>query len=99
MLVFQLMDRGKLVAGQLEMEWWRLFLLILGKFSKSFSYPICVYCEQKKREQKEGKISKRDFLSSFDSHEVDCYLNHGGVNRFVINLAFVVKREGKHWKG
>lgn len=36
----------------------------------------CVSCEQKKREQRERKIPKRDFLSWFVSHEEDCYLNH-----------------------
>ena len=35
-------------------------------------------CEQKKREQQEGTISRRDYLDWFVGHEENCFLNHEG---------------------
>ena len=46
----------------------------------------CAACEQKKREQREGKISKRDFLGWFIGHEENCYLNHEGSSQVCILL-------------
>ena len=58
----------------------------------------CVSCEQKKREQREGKISKKDFLNWFVSHEEDCYLIHEGSSQVCHEFNFLSKKRGENLK-
>lgn len=51
---------------------------VLDVIFMSNSSPIC---EKKKREQKEGKITQRDYFGWYISLHEECYLNHEGSSQ------------------
>ena len=86
------MDRGTSEDGLLVMVLLQSFQLTQEVLDVAFLSNSCTDCEQMKRKQQEGTISRMDNLGWVISDKENCYHNHKGNSQVICLLLLFISK-------
>ena len=97
-LVDLVLDAGVSIDGSWNQRGWSardgvvaVISIDTGKvLDVAFVSNSCTACEQMKRKQQEGTISRMDYLGWVISHEENCYHNHEGSSQVIFLLLLFI---------